>query len=184
MALGIFDEAASESGRDIDIGVHLRGGVSERTEPAGRKASAGLAVPLVEADAFPAHDPEAPLAIFQKIRNPVGPVQVPGFCLLFGKGAAEAVLLHHFPVLPYLPSGIVPKAHVNRAGAVFVQGGDPLFGRSNPEFAGMVFQKGGYLGGRDKPDLLQGRRQHGEAIVASYPDIALSVFEDAVEFVG
>ena len=48
----------------------------------------------------------------------------------------------------------------------------------------MIFQKSRYLGGRDGPHLLQSRRKHGEAVVATCPDIALDVLEYAVELAG
>ena len=184
IALSILDEAATQAGTQVNGGILLRGRVAEGAEPAGRKAAAGLPVPFIEAHAFPGNYPESAQAVLQKVRYPVGTVQVPGFYLLLGKRAGEAVFVSFAPVLPHLPAGVVPQAHVHGAGAVFVEAGDAVIGPADPNFSVVVFHKGRDIVLGEGAHLLQGGAEDGEAVVAACPEVALAVLEEAVELCG
>ena len=162
----------------------MRGRVAEGAEPAGRKAAAGLPVPFIEAHAFPGNYPESALAVLQKVRYPVGAVQVPGFYLLLGKRAGEAVFVSFAPVLPHLPAGVVPQAHVHGAFPVFVEAGDAVIGPADPHFSVVVFQEGRDIVLGEGAHLLQGGAEDGKAVVAARPEVALAVLEKAVELCG
>ena len=182
--LYVLEEAATQAGAQVNGGILLRGRVAEGAEPAGRKAAAGLPVPFIEAYAFPGNYPESALAVLQKVRYPVGAVQVPGFYLLLGKRAGEAVFVSFAPVLPHLPAGVVPQAHVHGAASVFVEAGDAVIGPADPHFSVVVFQEGRDIVLGEGAHLLQGGAEDGKAVVAARPEVALPVLEEAEEFTG
>ena len=140
VSFGILHEAASQAGTHVDIGIYLRGGIAEGAQPVRRKTPVGFPVPFVEADSFPGNYPKAAVTVFQKVRDPVGAVQVPGFYLLLGERTGETVFVQLFSVLPDLPAGAVPKAHVHGAFPVFVEAGDAVIGLPDPHLSGVVFQ--------------------------------------------
>ena len=108
---------------------------------------------------------------------------MPGFALFFRDRPAQAVLAH-LPVLPNFPAGVVPKAHVNGSGTVFVQGRHPVFGSPDPHFPCVILQQGRDVGRRNSPHMLKRRTNDRKSVVSARPDIALAVFKQAVEFCG
>ena len=90
----------------------------------------------------------------------------------------------HFPILPDLPSGVVPEAHVYGAGAVLVEAGYALLRRPYAHLPAAFLHYGGDVGPRDDIYPLKRGAEDGQAVVAPRPDIALAVFKYAVEFVG
>ena len=132
-----------------------------------RKTPAGLPVPFVETDSFPRDYPEAALAVFEKIGDPVGPVQVPGFYLLLGERTGETVFVGFVTAFPHFPAGAVPKAHVHGAFPVFVEAGDTVIGLPDPHLPGVVFQQGRDVVPGEDFYLLEGRAQDREAVVAA-----------------
>ena len=90
----------------------------------------------------------------------------------------------HTAILPDFPSGIVPKADIDSARAIFIKAGNAFVRRAYPKFASVVFHQCCNIVRRYHTHLLQGRAQDGKAVVPANPDIALAVLEYAVEFIG